>query len=379
MRAKEYLEINKSMIQHYDIVKSAVYALCPLRNDKRKTEEYFNKYLFADARYKAQKDGFVLREGEVHAIKAPLVRIYIMNAVFCDESFIYAYNIIVMQKNKYHDILRLKCCNVKDLNCDTISNIESICSLYKEDYPKQHLCDFLIDDLNQAYSKSKNCFKIGGLDWWCEVYNKAYEQFDIIRVQLMNGFDEHSFLNSICTGNEKMDYEVIELVSYMFKNYSYDLDEVQIKKYILLSESLKITFNQLHNGSNVVAEPEVNIKIKEEDSESEIDKLKNEIDRLMIENERLKEKDANVMPCSQQTISFIYLLNLIGINTENTKKSIIARFVHRITGRSEDNIRKRLEFDYDDVNVKQNLRIVAEAFDEILPSIAEQILKDIDG
>ena len=107
--------------------------------------------------------------------------------------------------------------------------------------------------------------------------------------------------------------------------------------------------------------------------------MNNEIDKLKSENDRLKEKDANVMPCSQQVMAFIYLLNLIGINTENTKKSIIARFVHRITGRSEDNIRKRLEFDYDDVNVKQNLRIVAEAFSEILPSTTEQILKDIDG
>lgn len=291
MRAKEYLEINKSMIQYYDIVKSAIDALCPLRNDKRKTEEYFNKYLFADARYKAQKDGFALRKGEVQVDKAPLVRIDIMNAIFYDDSFIYAHNIIVMQKNKYHDILRLKFCNLKDINRDTISKIERICSLYKEDYPKQHLCDFLIDDLNQAYFQSKNCLKIGGLDWWCDVYNKTYEQFDIIRVKLVNGFDEHSFLNSICTGNEKMDYEVIELVSYLFKNYSYDLDEVQIKKYVLLSESLKITFNQMHSVSNVVAEPEVNIKINEEDSESEIDKLKIEIDRLKSENERLKDSN----------------------------------------------------------------------------------------
>ena len=177
--------------------------------------------------------------------------------------------------------------------------------MYKEDKPKQHLCDILIDDLNQAYSKSKNCFKIGGLDWWCEVYNKAYEQFDIIRVQLMNGFDEHSFLNSICTGNEKMDYEVIELVSYMLKNYSYDLDDVQIKKYVLLYESIKITYSLKQSESNMLAEPmTARENNKERNEESEIDKLKNEIDRLKSENERLK--DANVMTCSQQVMAFIY-------------------------------------------------------------------------
>ena len=377
MRAKEYLEINKSKILYYDIVKSAIDALSLLRNSKIKTREYFNRYLFADARQMSQKEDFVLREGEVDFEDVKHVRFEIMNAVFNDESFIFAYNIIVMQKNDYHKLLQLNCCKIKEINSETISNIERICSMYKEDYPKQHLCDYLIDSKNEEYARSKNCFFNGDSDWWKEIFDKAYEQFDIIRVKLVNGFDEHSFLNSICTGNEKMDYEVIELVSYLFKNYSYDLDEVQIKKYVLLSESLKITFNQMHSVSNVVAEPEVNIKINEEDSECEIDKLKNEIDRLKSENERLKE--ANVMTCSQQVMAFIYLLNLLGINTENTKKSIIARFVHRITGRSEDNIRKRLEFDYDDVNVKQNLRIVAEAFSEILPSTTKQILKDIDG
>ena len=378
MRAKEYLEINKSKILYYDIVKSAIDALSLLRNSKRKTREYFNRYLFADARQMSQKEDFVLREGEVDFEDVKHVRFEIMNAVFNDESFIFAYNIIVMQKNDYHKLLQLNCCKIKEINSETISNIERICSMYKEDYPKQHLCDYLIDEENEEYARSKHCLQNGSIEWWNDVFNKAYEQFDIIRIKLMNGFDEQSFVESICTGDKKMNHEVIELVSYMLKNYSYDLDEIQIRRYRLLSESLKITYSLKQSESNMLAEPmTARENNKERNEESEIDKLKIEIDRLKSENERLK--DANVMTCSQQVMAFIYLLNLIGINTENTKKSIIARFVHRITGRSEDNIRKRLEFDYDDVNVKQNLRIVAEAFSEILPSTTEQILKDIDG
>ena len=53
--------------------------------------------------------------------------------------------------------------------------------------------------------------------------------------------------------------------------------------------------------------------------------------------------------------------------------------LHRFNSNTVTNIRKRLEFNYDDLNVKQNLRIVANTFTEILPSTAEQILKDIEG
>lgn len=49
MRAKEYLEIYKKKIYNFQEVKNAVQGLYPLRCSKRKTEEYFNKNLFADA------------------------------------------------------------------------------------------------------------------------------------------------------------------------------------------------------------------------------------------------------------------------------------------------------------------------------------------
>ena len=62
-----------------------------------------------------------------------------------------------MQKNDYHKLLQLNCCKIKEINSETISNIERICSMYKEDYPKQHLCDYLIDSKHEEYARSKNC------------------------------------------------------------------------------------------------------------------------------------------------------------------------------------------------------------------------------
>ena len=366
MRAKEYLEINKERILYFDIVKSAIDALGPLRNKKRETEEYFNRYLFADARILANEKEFVLNEGEVDDKLAQDVRINIMNAVCKDESFIYAYNTIVMQKNEYFSLTPLNFCQRKDFNSNTVSEIERVCSLYKEDYPKEHICDFLLDDKNREYAQSKNCLENGGLDWWKDIFNKAYEQFDIIRVQLRNGFNELNFIESICEGDEKKDREVIDLLSYMFSYYSYDLDEIQMKRYRILSESLKSIYYKKHQVINLVAE----------------NSYEQEITSLKRENEQLRsklDKDPNVMTCSQQVMAFIYMLNYFGINTENTKKSILTRFINRIIGRSEDNIRKRLDINYDDVNVKQNLRTVAETFQELLPGTSDQILRDIEG
>lgn len=74
MRAKEYLEIYKKKIYYFQVVKKAIQGLYPLRCNKRKTEEYFNKYLFADARYRSfiadndendKDDEFTEKEGEV--------------------------------------------------------------------------------------------------------------------------------------------------------------------------------------------------------------------------------------------------------------------------------------------------------------------------
>ena len=139
-----------------------------------------------------------------------------------------------------------------------------------------------------------------------------------------------------------------------------------MKRYRILSESLKSIYYKKHQVVNLVAE----------------NSYEQEITSLKRENEQLRsklEKDPNVMTCSQQVMAFIYMLNYFGINTENTKKSILTRFINRIIGRSEDNIRKRLDINYDDINVKQNLRTVAETFQELLPGTSDQILRDIEG
>ena len=45
----------------------------------------------------------------------------------------------------------LNFCKIKDFNSNTVSNIENICTLYKEDYPKNNLLSYLLDDDNSNF------------------------------------------------------------------------------------------------------------------------------------------------------------------------------------------------------------------------------------
>ncbi len=372
MRAKEYLEINKSKIQYYDIVKSAIADLSLLRNNNRKTREYFNLYLFADARYTAQKEEFVPREGEIDKSYVYDVRMYILNAVYHDESFIFAFNIILMQSNKYYEFMPLHICKIKEINYHTISNIEKICSQYKEDYPKSNLVGFLHDDVNTMYYEFKQYHLNKEEKWWLFAFNQAYAIFDEMRLRLHEPFKAIELLKVYKNEDKELEFTVIDIVRYLVSEYNFDLDEKQSREMEILTNIV----------SRHVAQLKKQINKETDDALESVISEKSENDRLKRENEQLKqqlEKDTNAMTCSQQVMAFSYLLNLIGINIGNTKKSIIARFMHPIIGRNEANIRKRLEFNYDDVNVKQNLRKVADLFNEILPGTAEQIMKDING
>lgn len=100
MKQKNYFEDAKSDLHHFDLVRRLVYALYPLRQDKRKTEEYFNRYLFADARLRGGIDT-PLWEDEVDPAEAPAVRLEILNMIAGDDSFEYARNIIMRGEHRY--------------------------------------------------------------------------------------------------------------------------------------------------------------------------------------------------------------------------------------------------------------------------------------
>ena len=395
MRAKEYLEINKERILYFDIVKSAIDALGRLRNNKIETEEYFNRYLFADARYAAQKEEFELREGEVNKNYAYDVRMYIMNAVSSDESFIFTYNIILMQKNKYFYIASLNFCKLKEINCNTVSEIERVCSLYKEDYPNNNLMCFLHDDDNSLYYEEKQLVLNKDVDWWLSAFNEAYAIFDNMRLLLYEPFDAKRLITEYKNKDKELENTIIEIVKYLVAQYDYDLSDKQKKEIKLLSKLIDAHFSHIKKLSYVdkITELENVLKEKEEEYQKNFETNEEIIEahENTIETQRkeLKTKEYEIaqlkkdmhfkgFSISQLNIFYYYIFNEIGINFINSKKTDWAKLISTISGKNEVNIRKALSIRFDDSATKKDMRIVAKTVNDLMPNISQSILNDCE-
>ena len=247
MRAKEYLEINKKKIYHYDLVKKAVYDLYSLRNNKRQTEAYFNQYLFADARYRSHAQYYADKtpsaifnesENEIDKTIAHKVRMEILNVISGDDTFIFAYNIIALGANKYDDNHPIMTVNLKEENLNTVSYIEDVCKKYKEDYPKTSLADYLLDDDNRAIFYNKRCDLLKDEEWWLCAFNKAYEIFDRLRVKISDPFKAQYIVKNIYFNDKVLESTIVGIIKSLIDNYTYDLTDAQKKKFEMLSDNI---------------------------------------------------------------------------------------------------------------------------------------------
>ena len=384
MRAKEYLEINKERILYFDIVKSAIDALGPLRNKKRETEEYFNRYLFADARYAAQKEEFEVREGEVNKNYAYDVRMYIMNAVSSDESFIFTYNIILMQKNKYFYIASLNFCKLKEINCNTVSEIERVRSLYKEDYPNNNLMCFLHDDDNSLYYEEKQLVLNKDVDWWLSAFNEAYAIFDNMRLLLYEPFDAKRLITEYKNKDKELENTIIEIVKYLVAQYDYDLSVKQKKEIKLLSKLIDAHFSHIKKLSYVDKITELENVLKEKEEEYQrIIKTKDEVIEANYQKIECLSKDIESknkgLTIPQQNLFYYYMFNELGVNFSNSKKKDWAKIISALNGKNEEYVRKALSINFDDDPTINDMRIVATTIDDLFPRIKEKILNDIEA
>lgn len=247
MRAKEYLEINKKKIYHYDLVKKAVYDLYSLRNNKRQTEAYFNQYLFADARYRSHAQYYADKtpsaifnesENEIDKTIAHKVRMEILNVISGDDTFVFAYNIIALGANKYDDNHPIMTVNLKEENLNTVSYIEDVCKKYKEDYPKASLADYLLDDDNRAIFYNKRCDLLKDEEWWLCAFNKAYEIFDRLRVKISDPFKAQYIVKNIYFNDKVLESTIVGIIKSLIDNYTYDLTDAQKKKFEMLSDNI---------------------------------------------------------------------------------------------------------------------------------------------
>ena len=384
MRAKEYLEINKERILYFDIVKSAIDALGRLRNNKIETEEYFNRYLFADARYAAQKEEFEVREGEVNKNYAYDVRMYIMNAVSSDDSFIFTYNIILMQKNKYFYIASLNFCKLKEINCNTVSEIERVRSLYKEDYPNNNLMCFLHDDDNSLYYEEKQLVLNKDVDWWLSAFNEAYAIFDNMRLLLYEPFDAKRLITEYKNKDKELENTIIEIVKYLVAQYDYDLSVKQKKEIKLLSKLIDAHFSHIKKLSYVDKITELENVLKEKEEEYQrIIKTKDEVIEANYQKIECLSKDIESknkgLTIPQQNLFYYYMFNELGVNFSNSKKKDWAKIISALNGKNEEYVRKALSINFDDDPTINDMRIVATTIDDLFPRIKEKILNDIEA
>ena len=248
MRAKENLEILKEKIFLYELVKKTIYDLLPLRTDKIKTKEYFERYLFADARYWNQSrkfngsfsdSDFKERENEVPHTLVSYVRSGLLSVIFNDVTFIYAYNIIVQGVNLQSVPYKILFCDMKEENTNTTFIIENTCMRYKEDYPKSILGDFLLNTDNWEFYES-NYSKYNKEDeWWLNAFNLAYEIFDKVRIKSYNPSTAQYLIKNIYFNDKELEEIVIAIIKNLFHNYSYRLTSDQKMKYAMICKKIE--------------------------------------------------------------------------------------------------------------------------------------------
>lgn len=161
------------VLKFYDRVKKTIDDLSPLRTNPRKTEEYTNSHLFADAQYLAtHQDDNKNVPPKIYKIFA--VRTEILNILKEDDSFIYAHNILAENRNGFTSMESLKTGEPKSVSDNTPQQIQEMIRRSKEDYPKESLDEYLLDEENAAFYHNRKRELERDNDWWLDAFNRSY-------------------------------------------------------------------------------------------------------------------------------------------------------------------------------------------------------------
>lgn len=366
MRAKDILNLRREDLQFYYLVKRTIENLAPLRTDQRKTEEYTNLHLFADAQYIAINKGN--KNNVPYSIFASqFIRTEIINILKEDDSFIFAYNILVAYKNGFTTLNTCQTGELKEESSNTIQLVQDLICNYKEDYPKVNLADYLLDEHNEAFYSRKKRDLDRHDDWWLEAFNLSYALFDKMRMELDFPFEAKKQVTSLRLDDEVMQHTVVEIVHCLTEHYDFQLNGEQQKKMKLLSSEINDFLNGSFNGYS---------------KHQEIEELKEQLQLVKEEKEMYKnkceqlEQNMRGMTTAEQDIVFYYLFHELGVTFENSVKEAWVRFIGKVTGKNAQNIKKQLNINFNDFHTQKNLRNVHELFLELFPNIAQKVLND---
>jgi hypothetical protein len=362
MRANEYIEINQSSIEYLDDIKRVIADLLPLRKDKYATDEYYNRYLLSDWRfslYNKDMQDFQLSngnitnkpvlkkyDGEIAHAEASAFRNQLFEVIKDDTSFGYLFYQLGVEKNQKSAFYKSK-----PIQCIPDDNviIKAIIR-YRDDYPKNTLDEYLDDSFNYDHYcfLTENNLCSDNAENLLSYFDTAYLIYDKIRCLKNKLSQVNQYCKQYDFANNTLKYWVLSFVAQMIDAFeSPDAQLARCKNEIL--KIIRPLETQLYPNGICTEQPE-------QDAENTAKK--------------------NVFTTAQQILFFHYLLDEIGINFGNSDKSQWVRFINSFTGKNAQDIKEKLNFNFDDKKTKRDLRIVADYVAELMPAIAIKIKKD---
>ena len=230
MRAKEYIHLHQQVFKHIEIVSQVVNDLLPLRKDRAATGEYLNNHLSADIRYQhytlqkklfgrgnamqLEEPSYEKIDGEISMDIAPAVREELFMAVREDESFGYLFYFLGTEQNSRHNSEPIDCIP----NDERI--VQCICE-HRDDYPKEHLDDFINDDLNyQQYN-----ILMDGQYWddddalYLAFFNRVYAIYDELRLKKQSVSGVRNYLREQVFDTEAQKYWTYAYIITLIDKY----------------------------------------------------------------------------------------------------------------------------------------------------------------
>lgn len=361
MRAKEYIEQNQSSIKYLDDIKRVINELMPLRKNKEATDEYYNRYLLSDwrlDRYKIDMQDYQLsngsittqptlekNEGEISAVEAPSFRSQLFEVVKEDESFGYLFYQLGIEKNQksaFYKSKPIQCIPDDDVIFKAVAR-------YRDDYPKNQLDEYLDNTFNyeQYCFLTENNLLPDEEKTILDYFNTSYEIYDKVRClkNKLSQVNQYCKQYHFCDDTQK--FWALSLIVKLIEEFeAQDTQLDRCKKEI--QKMLRPIEMQLYpNGIGEQPQPEVEIANKK-----------------------------TVFTTSQQILLFHYLLDELGINFGNSDKSQWIRFLNAFTGKNAQDIKEKLNFNFDDKKTKRDLNKVVAYIEELMPKIAIKIKND---
>ncbi len=208
-----------------------------------------------------------------------------------------------------------------------------------------------------------------------------------------NNFDCDTIEKVVKSYNDTItQIDILSIIQREFKkekvksSWGFDLIDVnqfcELLKEELKSNKLRTTESEINKyKSIIIIEKDKDIELKDKKIELK-DEIIKELELKLSKytniekNEKEQEPITKSLTTFQQVLVFYYLFDYLGINFGNSDKSQWIKFIHKFTGKNEQNIKEKLYIDFDTKETKKNLRLIAPLFSALFSKIEEKIKID---